>query len=233
MVNYSLLHQFLECPECFLELQETVEECPEYFSPNVVPPEHCWHGDETKIPVEETPGKVIADAGQKRVPCRTSGQDKDNLTAFLVQNTNGLKLPLYPILRGDTLANRPGFHTKKQNSSIRQRFQEVINKKRSERETIAKRWKSLQFWVNDHAYMDQESFRHWGRTVWKYRVDSSGENQPVSVLLLDDLRSHKTKIVLEEFRTLYNTKIIILPGGLTPKAQIMDTHNNRPHLNSM
>ena len=72
------------------ELQETVEECPEYFSPNVVPPEHFWHGDETNIPVQETSGNVIADAGQKRVPCRTSGQDKDNLTAFLVQNTNGL-----------------------------------------------------------------------------------------------------------------------------------------------
>ena len=26
----------------------------------------------------------------EEVPCRTSGQDKDNLTAFLVQNTNGL-----------------------------------------------------------------------------------------------------------------------------------------------
>ena len=57
----------------------------------------------------------------------------------------------------------------------------------------------------------------WGRTVWKYRVDSSGENQPVSVLLLDDLRSHKTKAVLDEFKTLYNTKIIILPGGLKSK----------------
>ena len=30
------------------------------------------------------------------------------------------------------------------------------------------------------------------------------------------------------FIYIYNTKIIILPGGLTPKAQIMDTHNNRP-----
>ena len=72
------------------ELQETVEECPESLSPKGVPPEHCWHGDETNIPVQETPGKVIADAGQKKVPCRTSGQDKDNLTAFLVRNTNGL-----------------------------------------------------------------------------------------------------------------------------------------------
>ena len=99
------------------------EACSYYFylETKGVPPEHCWHGDETKIPVEETPGKVIADVGEKRVPCRTSGQEKENLTAFLVQNTNGLKIPLYPILCGDTLANRPGFHTKKQNSSIRQR----------------------------------------------------------------------------------------------------------------
>jgi len=55
-----------------------------------------------------------------------------------------------------------------------------------------------------------------------------GEDHPQSVLLLDDLRSHKTKKILEEFRTLYNTRIIVLPGGLTPKTQIMDTHNNRP-----
>ena len=48
------------------------------------------------------------------------------------------------------------------------------------------------------------------------------------MLLLDDLRSHKTKKIMDEFKRLYNTKIIILPGGLTPKAQIMDTHNNRP-----
>ena len=50
----------------------------------------------------------------------------------------------------------------------------------------------------------------------------------MSVLLLDGLKSHKTKAVLDEFKTLYNTKINIFPGGLTPKAQIRDTHNNRP-----
>jgi len=77
--------------------------------------------------------------------------------------------------------------------------------------------------------MDEETFLHWGRTVWKYRADTSGENQPISVLLLDDLTSHKTKKVLDEFKRLYNTKIIVFPGGLTPKAQIMDTHNNRPY----
>ena len=49
------------------ELQETVEECPENLSPKGVPPEHCWYGKPT------FPGKVIADAGQKKVPGRTSG----------------------------------------------------------------------------------------------------------------------------------------------------------------
>ena len=90
------------------------EACAYYFylETKGVPPENAWHGDETRIPVEETPSKVIADVGQKDVPVRTSGQEKDGLTAFLVQNTFGAKLPLYPILRGNTLANRPGFTSK-------------------------------------------------------------------------------------------------------------------------
>ena len=204
------------------------EACSYYFylETKGVPTKNVYHGDETKVWVEETPGKVYADAGAKRVPVRTSGQDKDNLTGFLVQNAYGEKLPLYPILRGDTTANRPGMHIKKNNSSIRQRFQEVINRNAGVRQK--KEWRNLQFWVNDTSFMDQQSFLHWGRTIWKYRADSSGENQPISVLLLDDLSSHKTKLIMDEFKRLYNTKIIILPGGLTPKAQIMDTHNNRP-----
>ena len=35
-------------------------------------------------------------------------------------------------------------------------------------------------------------------------------------------------MILEKFRVLYNTRIILFPGGLTPKAQIMDMPNNRP-----
>ena len=111
------------------------EACSYYFylETKGIPVKQVWHGDETKIPVEEAPSKVYADKGAKRVPIRTSGQDKENLTAFLVQNAEGEKLPLYPILRGDTTANRPGAHTKKNNSSIRQRFQEVINRKSATR----------------------------------------------------------------------------------------------------
>jgi len=187
-------------------------------------PKWVYHGDETNQPDEDVPTRVYADLGAKRVPVRTAGQEKDNKTAFLVQNAYGEKLPLYPILRGDGQANRTGFHTKKNNSTVRQRFQAKINELSQSR----KRWRGLQFWVNDTSYMDEEAFRHFGRTVWKYRAGKSGEEQPPSVLLLDDLTSHKTKKVLEEFRTLYNTKIIILPGGLTPKAQIMDVTNNRP-----
>jgi len=98
------------------DLQETIEECPENLSPKGVPPEHCWHGDETNIPVQETPGKVIADAGQKKVPCRTSGQDKDNLTAFLVQNTNGLS---GKILSGEiNVCTFCSFHIKFENCHV-------------------------------------------------------------------------------------------------------------------
>ena len=54
------------------------EACSYYFylETKGVPTKNVYHGDETKVWVEETPGKVYADAGAKRVPVRTSGQDK-------------------------------------------------------------------------------------------------------------------------------------------------------------
>jgi len=76
-------------------------------------PKWVYHGDETNQPDEDVPTRVYADLEAKRVPVRTAGQEKDNMTAFLVQNSYGEKLPLYPILRGNTMANTPGFHTKK------------------------------------------------------------------------------------------------------------------------
>ena len=63
-----------------------------------------YHGDETKVLYEDIPNKVIADEGAKTVPCN-SGQEKDGVTAFLVQNTFGRKLPLFPIFKGDTPCN--------------------------------------------------------------------------------------------------------------------------------
>ena len=77
-------------------------------------PKWVYHGDETNQPDEDVPTRVYADLGANRVPVRTAGQEKDNETAFLVQNAYGEKLLLYPILRGDTQANRPGFHQEEQ-----------------------------------------------------------------------------------------------------------------------
>ena len=83
------------------------EACSYYFylETKGVPPENCYHGDETKVLYEDIPNKVIADEGAKSVPCKTSGQEKDGVTAFLVQNTFGRKLPLFPIFKGDTPCN--------------------------------------------------------------------------------------------------------------------------------
>ena len=78
-------------------------------------------------------------------------QDKENLTAY----SRG-EATIVSSLRGDTQASRPGYHTKKNNSFIRQRFQEVINRKSA----IRKSWKSLHFWVNDSACLGEETCLH-------------------------------------------------------------------------
>jgi hypothetical protein len=194
------------------------EACSYYFylETKGVPKKDVWHGDETKIPVEQPPAEVYADKGQKRVPIRTSGQDKENLTAFLVQNTVGDKLPLFPILRGDTQANRPGAHTKKNNSSIRQRFQEAINRKSAQR----KLWRHLQFWVNDSAYMDEETFSHWGKTVWKYRAGTSGEDQPLSVCYLMILRPIRPRKLWMSSRGFTTRKSLFCLGALLPRPRL-------------
>ena len=67
----------------------------------------------------------------------------------------------------------------------------------------------------------------WIATSWKYRSDSLGVQQPKSVLIVDDHSAHYTKKVKEALARM-NTKLIIIPGGLTPKAQIMDVLYNRP-----
>ena len=47
------------------------------------------------------------------------------------------------------------------------------------------------------------------------------------MLIVDDHSAHYTKKVKEALARM-NTKLIIIPGGLTPKAQIMDVLYNRP-----
>ena len=66
-----------------------------HFEAKGIPTKNVWHCDETKIGMEDTPGKVYADKGAKRVPVRSSGQHNDNLTGFLVQNAYGNKLPTF------------------------------------------------------------------------------------------------------------------------------------------
>ena len=130
-----------------------------------VPKKSVWHGDETKISMADTPGKVYADEGA-REHLYEPRQEKDNITGFLVQNAVGEKLMLYPILCGDTTANLPGMHTPVVSTTLTlsinspficQTFQDIINKKTAMRGE----WKSLQFWVNDTCFMDRQSFHHW------------------------------------------------------------------------
>ena len=75
--------------------------------------------------------------------------------------------------------------------------------------------------------MTEKAMLEWIDTTWKFREDSLGVQQPRSVLILDDHSAHYTKKVKEALAKL-NTKLIIIPGGLTPKAQIMDVLYNRP-----
>jgi len=183
--------------------------------------EHCWHGDETAKTAEHVPKKVVAPKGAKTVPCKTAGQHKDRTTAFLVMNGRGRKLPIFLIFHGEEAVNTriaQGYR-KKNNNTIRQQ----LNRAQREGKIRGK----FNFYVNKTAWMTEKAMLEWIDTTWKFREDSLGVQQPRSVLILDDHSAHYTNKVKEALAKL-NTKLIIIPGGLTPKAQIMDVLYNRP-----
>jgi len=184
--------------------------------------ENCWHGDETAKTAEHVPKKVVAPKGAKTVPCKTAGQHKDRTTAFLVMNGRGRKLPIYYLIfHGEEAVNTriaQGYR-KKNNNTTRQQ----LNRAQRQGKIRGK----FNFYVNKTAWMTEKAMLDWIDTTWKFRGDSSGVLQPKSVLILDDHSAHYTNKVKEALAKL-NTKLIIIPGGLTPKAQIMDVLYNRP-----
>ena len=183
--------------------------------------DNCWHGDETAKNTEHVPKKVIALKGSKTVPCKTAGQHKDRTTAFLVMNGRGRKLPVFLIFYGEEAANtRAAQGTRRRNNN-------TIRQQLNRAQRLGKIRGRFNFYVNKTAWMTEKAMLEWINTTWKYRSDSLGVLQPKSVLILDDHSAHYTEKVKQAFAKM-NTKLIILPSGLTPKAQIMDVLYNRP-----
>ena len=73
--------------------------------------------------------------------------------------------------------------------------------------------------------MDEDAFAYFIDSQFKYRAGRSGLVQPKSVIVVDDLKAHYTKRIKDKLKAL-NTTLVVLSGGLTPKAQLCDTHVN-------
>jgi len=79
--------------------------------------------------------------------------------------------------------------------------------------------------VQPKGWMDEDGMKVWMEKVWEKRPGGLLKKQ--SLLVLDQFKAHiteKTKKRLEN----YNTKIAVIPGGLTSQLQPLDVSINKP-----
>ena len=121
-------------------------------------------------------------------------------------------------MKGKQEANNPDTYVPNRNT-VRGKVQTAIDGRK------LKVCNGFSFYVNDTAYMNEQAFGYFLDSQFKFRAGRSGLDQPRSAFVVDDLKSHYTAGIKEKLRR-YNTKLIVIPGGLTPKAQLCDTHVN-------
>ena len=159
---------------------------------------NVYHGDETLLPVT-SPQRYIIFLG----------------SWFITITVNRIPNPWW----GDCCQQTWVSHQEKQFKDL------PTSPKHHQRESCCSKNKSVaQFDVLDKRHFLQGSGITLGANnleVDQINLEKSSRNQCCCLIFL----CHSN--ITEEFCVLYNTKIIILLGGLTPKAQIMDTHNNR------
>jgi hypothetical protein len=72
-----------------------------------------------------------------------------------------------------------------------------------------------------------ELMKDWTKTVWKERRLTPAERMTKSYLLMDSYVVHLKKTYLASLSHHYNTKAGIVPAGMTPLLQGIDTHVNK------
>ena len=74
--------------------------------------------------------------------------------------------------------------------------------------------------------MNRELMNEWKREVWAKRQTPLQRMQK-SVILFDSYGSHTQATILASFQRHYKTSCGVVPGGMTPLLQGIDTHVNK------
>ena len=142
---------------------------------------------------------TLARKGTKTVSIKTRGKEKNRFTAIPAMMANGDKCKMMVIFKG----------LKKVPKGLK-----IPN--------------NLVVTVADKGSVNKEIMNQWKREVWAVRQTPVERSRKKTILLFDSYRAHVEKTILSSFKKHYKTVCGVVPGGMTPLLQGIDTHVNRP-----
>ena len=163
-----------------------------------VPPQLFVNMDETAVFFESKPNATIHHTGANTVSIRCSGSSNKRMTVCVAVASNGCKLPLFVIFKGEP------------NGRIERSLPQILPR-------------GIYGCCQAKGWMDERGLRLWTEQVWKPYVREC----PKSALLLDDFVCHKQPNFIERMKQM-GTHVEIIPGGYTCVLQPCDVGVMRP-----
>ena len=159
--------------------------------------------DETPLFLNMVRTKTIAKIGSKTVNIKTHGQEKVRVTAVLWIIADGTKLPPVLVFKGKPdgrIAKELGKHPLVESKQV------------------------FSYW-HRKAWNNEDIMMKWINAVWRKYAHFKLKKK--NMLILDDASMHKTPGIRKSIE-LSETKVMMIPDGLTRYLQPLDVSINKP-----
>ena len=159
--------------------------------------------DETPLFLNMARTRTIAKIGSKTVNIKTHGQEKVRVTVILWIVADGTKLPPVVVFKGNP------------NGRVA---------KELEKHPLVESKQLFAFWQNK-AWNNKDVMKKWINVVWRKYAHFKLKKK--NMLVLDEASVHKIPEIKKSLE-LSETKVMMIPGGLTRYLQPLDVSINKP-----
>jgi len=171
-----------------------------------------WNADQTPVNFEMLPSKTVNEKGARTVWVRCASKEKERVSVMLLANSDGVKKKPCVVMKQVAPTTAEALT---QNKDQRNGFGPLVWKRMN-----AGVPSDVQVFANTKAWFTSEIIVKWLNFNFAF-------NTAPILLLLDEFTGHRTGEVEATAKKL-NITIMMIPPGLTSKAQPADVSWNKP-----
>ena len=169
------------------------------------------NADETAMYFEMTSKIIFQKRGAQSVPVKTGGGDRLRCTVMLGITAAGGKMKPYIIFKGKAPAN---FAKKPRSNSIWAKVCQLIDEGKISKKVVVG--------VNEKAWMTTRDYNRWITECFRFRPGRPSSANHPNILIVDNFGPHKDPNINVRLLHDFNTYVVLVPPGCTPKFQPLD-----------